>query len=118
MNILADENVEYPIVEYLRGLGHDVLAATEAFVSTPDPEVLQHGNEQQRILLTNDLDFGELVFHQKRQTVGIVLLRLKSASLAEKLDLVAKYWPLVASELPGSFIVISRRAIRIRPLVF
>jgi predicted nuclease of predicted toxin-antitoxin system len=116
MNILADENIERPIVEHLRTLGHDVLYAAEAFSSTPDPEILLRASSENRVVLTNDLDFGELVFHQKQRAQGIVLLRLHASSLKEKVESFCRNWPLVADQAAGHFVVVTNRRIRVRPL--
>jgi predicted nuclease of predicted toxin-antitoxin system len=116
MRILADENVERPIVEYLRGEGHDVLYAAEVFASTPDPDVLSRALAEQRVVLSNDLDFGELIFHQKLGARGIVLLRLRAPSLSEKLQLFQRHWPVAEVQAIGHFVVITNRRIRVRPL--
>jgi predicted nuclease of predicted toxin-antitoxin system len=116
MKILADENLERPIVEYLRDQGHDVLYAAEVFASTPDLEVISRAVSEQRIVLSNDLDFGDLIFHRKLGAWGIVLLRLRAASLSEKLRLFQQHWPLAEAQAIGHFVVISNRRIRVRPL--
>jgi hypothetical protein len=108
MKILADENVERPIVEYLRDRGHDVLYAAEAFASTPDPEILSRALSEQRIILTNDLDFGELIFHRKMGVQGMVL--------EDKRRVFESQWPLAEPNAIGHFVVITNRSIRIRPL--
>jgi predicted nuclease of predicted toxin-antitoxin system len=116
MNVLADENVERAIVEYLRGLGHDVLYAAEAFAATPDPEVLLRASAEKRVVLTNDLDFGELVYHQRLRAEGILLLRLQAPSLNEKVALFRANWPLIEGKIAGHFVVVTNRRIRLRPL--
>ena len=116
MNILADENVEKAIVELLRAEGHDVLYVTESFASTADTEVLNRSTTEERVLLSNDLDFGELVFHRKIAAAGIVLLRLRVASLREKLRLFQLHWEIARTRAIGHFVVIANNRIRVRPL--
>jgi len=62
MKFLADENVEKQIVDWLRKNGFDVLFVTEFAKSATDDELLEKAKRDSRILLTNDKDFGELVF--------------------------------------------------------
>ncbi len=62
MNLLADESVDRPIVEQLRQDGHDVLYVAEMEPGIPDDVVLQRANEHQALLVTEDKDFGELVY--------------------------------------------------------
>ena len=116
MKIFADENIERPIVEYLRGQGHDVVYAAEDYVSSPETEVLSRAVLEKRIVLSNDLDFGDLVFHRQLRALGIVLLRLRASTLAEKLLLFRRHWSLAEPQAVGHFVVISNLRIRVRPL--
>lgn len=61
MLLLADENIHADLVAWLRGAGHDVLYAAETMRRAPDPELLELARRERRIVLTDDLDFGELV---------------------------------------------------------
>ena len=77
MQILADENIPRIIVSALRQHGHDVLWVMEAAPGSPDRSVLQLASDQHRLLLTFDLDFGELIFRMKQLfPYGIILLRI------------------------------------------
>ena len=61
MNILADESVDQPIVNRLREDGHTVLYVAEMDPGISDEVVLQEANNREFLLLTADIDFGELV---------------------------------------------------------
>lgn len=75
---LANENFPAAAVRWLRDRGDDVLHAGETLVGEPDPVILQTALDQDRLLLTFDRDFGELVFHQRLPPApGIVLFRLR-----------------------------------------
>jgi hypothetical protein len=65
-------------------------------------------------LLTEDKDFGELVFHQHRQHLGVVLIRLSGLSSDAKAGLVSAAVRQHGPEMPGKFTVISPAGIRIR----
>jgi predicted nuclease of predicted toxin-antitoxin system len=64
MKLYADEQYPYPIVKYLRDLGHDVLtvqAAGKANQHIPDDEVLAFATENERAVVTlNRKDFIRL----------------------------------------------------------
>jgi len=75
MNILADENLESEIVTALRLAGHSVSDIKEIRPGVDDPEVLSIANRTDAILLTNDKDFGELVYRDRLFSTGIILLR-------------------------------------------
>jgi predicted nuclease of predicted toxin-antitoxin system len=115
MNFLADEGVDRQIFERLRQSGHEVLYIAEMEPGISDEEVLNRANEKNALLVTADKDFGEMVFHQKRLTVGgVVLLRLSGLSAERKAELVGKAIENRSSELPSGFSVISPGRIRIR----
>ncbi len=59
--LLADENFEDEVVDALVALGHDVITARAAgLTSTPDPAVLAHATVEGRIVLTHDRDYRKL----------------------------------------------------------
>ena len=51
-----------PLHASLAALGHDVLSARDRFPHAPDEELLKFACEEGRVLITEDKDFGELVF--------------------------------------------------------
>lgn len=62
--LYADEQYPYPVVEFLRALGHDVLTVQEAGKANqriPDPDVLTFATSEQRAVITqNRKDFFRL----------------------------------------------------------
>ena len=76
MRFIADEGVDAQIVAALRKEGHDVLYVIEFDAGASDPDILCNANEEDRILITRDKDFGELVFRLKKVHSGIILNRL------------------------------------------
>jgi predicted nuclease of predicted toxin-antitoxin system len=111
---LADAGVERPVVEHLRKEGYTIYYVGEMQPGLSDDMVLDLSNQVGAVLLTLDKDFGELVFRQARITAGVVLIRLFGLSPLEKANVVADVIELHASEIAGSFTVITRSAVRIR----
>jgi len=116
MNFLADENVEKPVVDTLRRDGHDVLYLCEITSRTIDEQILQQANAESRILLTNDKDFGELIFLQGKSTEGILLMRFVSDKSSIKVHFVESLMRTHADRLRGYFTVLSEGKLRRRPL--
>ena len=116
MNILADENIDRSIIQFLRALGHDVYSIRESSPGTDDAAILQTGLATDRVILTFDLDFGELVFHQHLPTLGVVLLRIGAPSPDDLLARFQDCWPTIEQHAQGKFIVVSKDKLRIRPL--
>ena len=60
MKFLADESVEKPVVDRLRNQGFDVMYIGEKTPCISDEDVLRLANNEDRVLITNDKDFGFL----------------------------------------------------------
>lgn len=116
MKFLADENVEWPIVSRLRQLGYDIKAIKEISAGTDDEVVLQLAMKEDRILLTNDMDFGRLVLHQKKDSAGVVLMRFSQESSVQKIKVVEHLFKFHSEKLAKHFTVISEDQIKIRPI--
>lgn len=116
MKFLADENVDAPIIEWLRAIGVDVLSARQTMPGTADQQLITVAQQQQRIILTNDLDFGELIYHHSQCTAGVVLLRVRPAIPSIRLAVLQRHWQEVVLKVPGNFIVVTHRKLRVRPI--
>lgn len=116
MKFLADENVEKPIVDMLRNGGHDVLYISEFMKRSIDEQLLERANNESRILLTNDKDFGELVYLQGKNNIGIILMRFVSERSTVKTKFMSHLINNFSDRLIGHFTVISEAKIRIRKL--
>ena len=99
MKFLADENVDKPIVERLRKDGNVVIYVAEVEPSISDDEVIKLANQESALLLTEDKDFGELIYRQGRIFNGVVLIRLAGLSLQHKVEIVARAVQEHADEL-------------------
>lgn len=116
MNFVADECCDALLVAGLRGDGHDVVYIREVGPGTDDDAVLRLAASQQRILLTEDKDFGELVVRLKLPAHGVVLLRIDPADTDTKLRRLREVIAQDAERLLGSLAVIDETKSRFRPL--
>jgi predicted nuclease of predicted toxin-antitoxin system len=71
MRFLADEGVDAAIVSALRSDGHDIQWMAEELEGSTDDVVLDAAARDARILITEDKDFGELVFRQRLHHRGV-----------------------------------------------
>jgi predicted nuclease of predicted toxin-antitoxin system len=116
VNFVADECCDALLVAGLRGDGHDVVYIKEVSPGCDDDAVLYLAASQQRILLTEDKDFGELVVRFKLPAYGIVLLRIDPADPDAKLIRLREVLFQDAARMPGSLVVIDEAKTRFRPL--
>lgn len=77
MRFLADESCDFAAVRALRAAGHDVAAVCETSPRATDAEVLDLAAREDRTLLTEDKDFGQLVFAGAGARAGVVLIRFR-----------------------------------------
>jgi predicted nuclease of predicted toxin-antitoxin system len=81
VQIIANENFPGEAVEVLRSLGHDVFWVRTDAPGISDRAVLEKAQEEERLVLTFDKDFGELAFRfGLPATCGITLFRVRLSS--------------------------------------
>lgn len=115
MKFVADESVDFSIVKALRSNGMEVFAVAEQEPSVADEDVLALAVRHDAPLLTEDKDFGELVFRLRLPHCGVILLRLGHLTGEAKGPLTAAVILTHLSELPGAFAVFDGYHLRIRP---
>jgi predicted nuclease of predicted toxin-antitoxin system len=114
MRFLFDENVDLRLLTFLTNLGHDVSSVVSRPPrGRPDGMVLALAAEEGRILLTNDRDFGELVFRQQLPHSGVLLLRLKDESLKNVQNRL-EYTLIHHKDDLCHFVVITQKSVRVR----
>ncbi|HPD15417.1 MAG TPA: DUF5615 family PIN-like protein [Planctomycetota bacterium] len=116
MDFVVDESTGTAVAEFLRGLGHDVLNIVESLPQADDPDILKLAAAEKRIVVTNDKDFGELVFRSGRPHRGVILLRLRDESAENRVRVVASVLERWANRLSDSFTVATEGKVRIRPM--
>ena len=79
MRFLADESCDFSVVRILRADGHDVVAITEALPGSDDAMVVDLARREQRILITEDKDFCQLVYAGMHPSAGGISHALSSA---------------------------------------
>lgn len=113
MRFLADESCDFAAVLALRTTGHEVHAVAEFASGSDDSVVIDMACREKRVLLTEDKDFGQLVYAHSKQSSGVILIR-HPASARKTLpnavvDLVSEF----ENDLIGSFVVMNPGRVRI-----
>jgi predicted nuclease of predicted toxin-antitoxin system len=117
MKFLLDQDVYASTRRFLSNLGHDVVAVSQLGLSrAADEELLKVAQDQGRIFVTRDRDFGHLVF-VRRLGAGVLYLRVLPSTqkvVHSELENVLKRYS--EEELAQAFIVIEADGHRIRRL--
>ena len=114
---IVDESTGDRIAELLRNEGFDVVSVISQMRGTDDLSIIQTAIIEERIIVTNDKDFGELVFHQNLKPRGVLFLRLEDESTVNKLKVVRTILRQYLKILEGNFVVVTERKIRKRPIM-
>jgi predicted nuclease of predicted toxin-antitoxin system len=116
VKFLADAHISVEMVAMIRDLGHDCADSSVIPARMLDVDVLHMAANDDRVVMTADNDFGELVFVYRIACPGIVLVRVALTDETNRVARVRAAWPLVLSRLPGSFVTITASSVRVRPL--
>jgi predicted nuclease of predicted toxin-antitoxin system len=116
MRFLVDQNVPRDVVEGLRDDGHDVTWAQTAHPGADDEILLTRAQQEDRVVLTFDTDFGTLAFHRHLPaSSGIILFRLTLVSPPAVAKTVRETIRS-RNDWNGHFSVVDDAQIRMRPL--
>ena len=108
-----DECVGPLVARWLFLEEHEVVSIFPNHQGMSDLDILRWGFAENRIVVTCDKDYGELVYHQGHPHKGVVLLRLDDETPDSKIavlrDLMAEFF----SQLEGNFVVVTESKVRI-----
>ena len=119
MRFLADMGVSLRVVEWLRSNGHDTKHLHEERLHRmPNGEIFEKATNENRVIITFDLDFGEIVALSKGRKTSVVLFRLhntRTFHLMRRLSSVLKDTANALEE--GAVVVVeeSRHHVRYLP---
>ena len=113
MNFVADESCARPVLQALREAGHDVVAIAEIARGATDDQVLERALKEKRVLITEDRDFGELVYARGRSSAGVILVRFPSQARRAKSATVIEAVSRLGSRLRDAFTVVEPGRVRI-----
>jgi predicted nuclease of predicted toxin-antitoxin system len=119
MKIKLDENLPQMIALRLSGLGHDVHTTfEEGLAGRPDSQIWEVAQQEERFLITQDMDFSDTRRFTPGLHHGILLIRLRSPSrlaLAERISQIFQTEDV--NRWARCFVVVTEHKIRVRPPV-
>jgi predicted nuclease of predicted toxin-antitoxin system len=117
LNFLVDVGVGKSIEDFLIEQGFDIKSVRTINPRMSDQEILKIAASEDRIIITMDKDFGELVYHSFIEHSGVILLRLEDATGDEKLEVIKKIISNHTERIKGNFCVFQRDKFRIRNII-
>ncbi|MBI4451577.1 DUF5615 family PIN-like protein [Candidatus Woesearchaeota archaeon] len=116
LKFLVDESTGSAVATALRRAGYDTISVAEIASGASDETVLDLARAQERILVTNDKDFGELIFRHRQPSAGVILLRLRVDTKQNRSTVVVGVVREFAQSISGHFIIASETEVRLRKL--
>lgn len=113
MKFLVDECVGPVVAIWLSQRNYDTISIYDDLPGIDDNSVLKKALLESRILITCDKDFGEMIFKNKMQHCGIILLRLIDERSSRKISVLDTILKNYSEELFGNFVVATETAVRI-----
>ena len=114
--ILADENIDAHIIDYLRSKGKEVYSVRENHPGIADEQVIALSKDPPRIILTEDKDFGEWVYAHNEKHISVILLRYQYQDRSLILNHLLMLIESRNEDLYSKFTTITAKKIRIRSL--
>jgi predicted nuclease of predicted toxin-antitoxin system len=116
LRFIVDVGVGKGIEKYLREEGYNTKAVRNIDPRMEDEEIIRTAVSENRIVITMDKDFGELVYHSSMEHSGVLLPRLEDAVGSEKLQVVKHIMKNYSDRIKNCFCVFQNDKLRIRKI--
>ena len=113
MRFIVDECTGPAVAKWLRSLHHNVYSVYDEARGSDDESIIEKANRENYILITNDKDFGELVFHMRKAHKGVILLRLEDERSENKIAVLSRVIESYSDKLVNNFIIVTEKTVRI-----
>ena len=112
MRFLVDECTGSKVAEWLRGESYEVFSVFDEARGMTDDEILAKAFTENWLLITNDKDFGEMVFRERRKHHGVVFMRVDDERATNKIEVLRRLLVGYAEKLSEEFVVVTETKVR------
>ncbi len=117
MKFLLDANMSPKTADFLRGQNYDVKSLIEEELGQiTDSEVVKLAQREHRVIITHDLDFGEIYYFKEKNGVGVIVLRLRNQTIESTNKAIQRFWEnkkFTDEEVKKSLIIVSETTYRV-----
>jgi predicted nuclease of predicted toxin-antitoxin system len=116
MKFKIDENLPQEFASALRSAGHDALTVLDqGLVGAADQEIARRCRDEERVLMSLDLDFSDMRIYPPGQYAGIIVFRVRHQDKNFLMNILGKIIPIIEREpLLNSLWIVEENKIRIR----
>ena len=112
MRFLVDESSGRALANLLKEAKYDVLFSRDVLPAVDDEKILEFAESEKRVLISDDRDFGELIFRFNKPTSGVIFLRTLTTDPNKIFEMIKD----VLDKAEGKFIIVREARIRVREL--
>jgi predicted nuclease of predicted toxin-antitoxin system len=118
MKFLLNMNMPRELCRFLNNQGHDCRhSGNIGLAKARDAEIIKEAELFEEIIITHDLDYGNLLAFSGESSPSVIIFRLKDTCIKNLFNRIVDTWPDIEKPLSkGAIIVIEDAAIRIRSL--
>ncbi len=114
--IIADENIDHQIILNLRKLSIEIYSIYETERGKTDIKIVSFSRNPPRIILTEDKDFGEMVFQNGIRNISVVFIRYSFSETNKMIEILVNLFSHAHNELFGQFTTVTTQKIRSRKI--
>lgn len=112
MRFLVAECTGPAVAHWLNEMKHKVFSVYDKARGMGDDDIIRKAYAENWILITNDKDFGEKVYREKRPHKGVVFLRLEDERATNKIDTLRRLLESYSDRLANNFVVVTETRVR------
>jgi predicted nuclease of predicted toxin-antitoxin system len=112
MRFLVDECTGPKVAAWLSEQGHEVFSVFDEARGVDDDQLIQRAFDEDRILITNDKDFGEKVYRERAPHRGIIFMRLEDERATNKIEVLRLLLERYADRFEDQFVVVTETQVR------
>ncbi|MEZ4825738.1 MAG: DUF5615 family PIN-like protein [Bacteroidia bacterium] len=108
-----DECTGPGVAQWLSAQGFDVFSIFDNSPGIPDRQILEKAFTEKWVIITNDKDFGDLIFRDAMEHSGVIFLRLENERSVNKILALKNVLDQFSDQIENQFIVATETTIRI-----
>ena len=112
MRFLVDECTGPKVARWLRDQDHEIFSVYDEARGMDDEDIIRKADAEDWILITNDKDFGEKVYRERRPHRGVIFMRLADERVANKTEVLQRLLEGHADKLADRFVVVTETRVR------
>lgn len=116
MKFKIDENLPIEIADILKSLNYDVVTVLDqGMIGARDNTIINVCSEEERILITLDLDFADVCTYPPKQYAGIIVIRVNIQEKYHIINIFKRVIPLLKpGEIKQRLWIVEESRVRIR----